>query len=146
MYVFEVRIQPRPGDAVAAQRVELAGIEYPALDFAPAALASAVLPRSFEQAEVALASLPRLFFEPDGSFVWVADSAESAWQVDGQLYDRDGRLVYVELKGHCPVAAFDRLLQTLGWPDAPLMFQLVREAVWLDEASFRRLAATAGRV
>jgi hypothetical protein len=29
----------------------------------------------------------------------------------------------------------------LGWPQTPLVFQLVREAVFLDEAEFRRWAA-----
>ena len=103
-------------------------------------LSAAVFPVTFEQAEAALAALPRLFIEPDGSFVWVADDAQRLWQVDGNLYDRNGRLLYVEVKGSCPAAAFDRLLRAVGWPDVPLAFQLVREAVYLDEAGFRRYA------
>jgi len=34
----------------------------------PAPSAAAVLPVTFEQAEAALAALPRLFIEPDGLF------------------------------------------------------------------------------
>jgi len=104
-------------------------------------LAAAVFPVTFEQAESSLAALPRMFIEPDGSFVWVADRGERAWQIDGQLYDRNGRLLYVEVKGNCPADALDRLLRAFGWPDVPLVFQLIREAVYLDEAGFRRYAA-----
>jgi hypothetical protein len=65
---------------------------------------------SFEQASSALDTLDRLFLEPDGSFVWtgetVADSPEAApprrWQLDGEVYDRDGRLAYVPSARHRP--------------------------------------------
>jgi len=33
------------------------------------------------------------------------------------------------------------LLTALGWPATAVMFQLTREAVFLDEAEFRRFAA-----
>ncbi len=82
-----------------------------------------------------------MFVEPDGSFVWVADHGEPAWQVDGLLFDRAGQLVYVELKGSCPAERWDLLLGSLGWPTVPLVFQLVREAIFLDEASFRAWAS-----
>jgi hypothetical protein len=83
-----------------------------------------------------------MFFEPDGSFVWTSPSNEPAWQVDGNLFDRNGRVLFVDLKGSCPGDQFDRLLSALGWPATPLVFQLVREAVFLDEAEFRRYAAS----
>jgi hypothetical protein len=99
----------------------------------------AMFGRTFEEATEALGRLPRMFAEPDGSFVWVA-SHEPAWQIDGVLYDGAGRLWYVELKGCCPQDAFDQLLLTLGWPQTPVAFQLVQEAVSLDEAGFRQYA------
>jgi hypothetical protein len=95
---------------------------------------------SFEAAGAALEKLPRMFFEPDGSFVWASQAGEPKWQIDGNLFDRDGRLLFVDLKGHCPMVEFDRLLRAFGWPATPLMFQLVREAVFLDETEFRRFA------
>jgi hypothetical protein len=140
VYTFEARIQARPAQATEGECVELRGAAYRPLVIRPAMLSAAVFPVTFEQAEASLAALPRLFIEPDGSFVWVADDAQRLWQVDGNLYDRNDRLLYVEVKGSCPGAAFDRLLRVVGWPDVPLAFQLVREAVYLDEAGFRRYA------
>ena len=87
------------------------------------------------------AGLERMFFEPDGSFVWVGSAAGQAWQLDGLLADRAGRLLYVELKGRCPSDVLDGILATFGRPEHGLMFQLVREAVFLDESEFRRYAA-----
>lgn len=140
VYTWEARIQARPAEALTGECVELRGVAYRPLVIRPAMLAAAVFPVTFEQAEAALAALPRLFIEPDGSFVWVADDAQRSWQIDGNLYDRNGRLVYVEAKGRCPAEAFDQLLRAVGWPDIPLVFQLIREAVYLDEATFRRYA------
>ena len=142
VYTLEARIQARPAEALKGECVELRGAAYRPLVIRPAMLAAAVFPVTFEQAEAAMAVLPRLFIEPDGSFVWVADDAQRSWQVDGNLYDRDGRLVYVEAKGSCPAEAFDQLLRAVGWPDVPLVFQLIREAVYLDETAFRRYAGT----
>jgi hypothetical protein len=99
------------------------------------------MPVSFEQAADRLQELPRMFFEPDGSFVWVGDEQGQRWQVDGQLTDRDGRLLFVELKGDCPANQFDQLLAAFGWPATPLIFQLTRHAVFVDEADFRYFAA-----
>lgn len=102
---------------------------------------SAGLPVKFEYVVEQFARLLRMFVEPDGSFVWTGATEDGQpWQVDGNLIDRGDVLAYVELKGHCPVAQFDELLRTLGWPDSPLMFQLPRRGVFLSEAEFRRLA------
>ncbi|MBN8624951.1 MAG: hypothetical protein J0M17_05615 [Planctomycetes bacterium] len=98
-------------------------------------------PRSFEEVGESLETLERMFFEPDGSFVWVGSAEGQAWQLDGLLADRAGRLLYVELKGRCPPEVLDRILATFGRPEHGLMFQLVREAVFLDESEFRKYAA-----
>jgi hypothetical protein len=104
---------------------------------------AAGLPVTFDEALAALERLDRLFIEPDGSFVWTGVTADGgAWQVDGNLIDRGESLAYVELKGVCPEAQFDRLLSALGWPKAGLAFQLQKRGVFLDEASFRRMAST----
>jgi len=96
---------------------------------------------SFEDAVERISHWPRMLVEPDGSFVWVSSSGEEMpWQVDGNLYDREERLLVVDLKGECPRAPFDQLLTALGWPQTPLLFQLTREAVFLGEEDFRRWA------
>ena len=98
-----------------------------------------MFPRTFEHVTDSLARLPRMFIEPDGSFVWVA-SHEPPWQVDGVLYDGTKGLWYAEVKGSCPEPQFDELLRTLGWPKTPVVFQLVEEAMELHEDGFRRYA------
>lgn len=106
-------------------------------------LAGDPLVASFDAAMVNLAVLPRMFIEPDGSFVWRGTTWEGeAWQVDGNLIDRGDVLAYVELKGCCPVERLDEILRALGWPKSPLAFQLTQGGVTLEEAEFRGLAAT----
>ena len=107
---------------------------------------------TWEDAADKLASLPRMIFELDGSFVisgsgrlalapqaaMGSEQAATRWQVDGHLFDFGGRLHRVELHGCCPSCAVDDLLGCLGWPAQGLLFEMVREGVTLDEASFRR--------
>lgn len=66
---------------------------------------------TFEQVEQRLSQLPRMFFEMDGSFVWRGQSHEASqptsdWQVDGMVYDVNGRVSRVELKGRCAAKEF----------------------------------------
>jgi hypothetical protein len=42
---------------------------------------------------------PGMYFEMDGSFVWVRESDDSRWQIDGMLYDRNDAIEYLDLKG-----------------------------------------------
>ena len=140
VYSFQITIHARsPAVASGGPAVTVAGRAYPTLVVPHKAL-GATFSLSFENVVAALSGLPRMFAEPDGSFVWVSPSGESAWQVDGVLYDRDGRLLLVDLKGTCTPAAFDQILTACGWPETPVMFQLTREAVYVDEATFRALA------
>jgi hypothetical protein len=101
----------------------------------------AALTVSFDAALAELAMLPRLFIEPDGSFVWTGETDGQPWQVDGNLIDRGDFLAYVELKGRCPEERFNQLISAFGWPRLPLAFQLPRRGVTLHEAEFRALAA-----
>lgn len=90
---------------------------------------------TFEEAAAVLETLPRMYFEPDGSFVWVAPAGEIAWQLDGQLQDRGDRLDHVEIKGTCAPAACQQLLAALRGKARGLVFQLVEQAVFVDEAA-----------
>jgi hypothetical protein len=99
---------------------------------------------SFDAALGELELLPRLFIEPDGSFVWRgATDDRQPWQVDGNLIDRGDVLDYVQLNGTCPSDRLDEVLRTLGWPQVELTIQLPRLGVFLTEGEFRRQAATA---
>jgi hypothetical protein len=140
VYHFQVSIQKRPDSVSQDDALELDGRVCTPLS-GSGLLAPMPMPVSFEQAADRLQELPRMFFEPDGSFVWVGDEHGQRWQVDGQLTDRDGRLLFADVKGSCPANQFDQLLAAFGWPAAPLIFQLTRHAVFLDEADFRRFAA-----
>ena len=138
---FQISLHVRP-TRLASTPLTLDGIETltlvvdPARDQVPFAI-------SFEEAYAALEALPRMFIEPDGSFVWVAKEAGAGGdpaarqQVDGLLFDRAGYLQYVELSGSCDSSALNTLLTCCGWPNMPVMMQLSREAVFLDEATFR---------
>ncbi|HZZ73013.1 MAG TPA: hypothetical protein VFE24_12235 [Pirellulales bacterium] len=141
---FEIIVQAKPAAALAAYAkpgpiIQIDGHTFRPIELAAQQLETA-LPVSFEEAGAALAELPQLYLEPDGSFVQVSAAGEPSWQVEGNLYDCAGRLLYVELKGTCPAAALDRLLAAFGWPAVSLVFQLVRTGIFLDELEFRRWA------
>lgn len=140
MYTFNVTVHARPEGVESAQPLLIQGVEV-----RPLSIASNELIRTFavtfEQTATALLELPRMFCEPDGYFVWSGKENGRRWQVDGHLYDRADRMLYVLLKGNCPREAFDLLLTALGWPLTPLLFQLVNEAVILGEADFRLWAS-----
>jgi hypothetical protein len=140
MLAFHVSIHRRPPGDWPMRQVMLAGTTYCALDLS-APPPAALLPVTFDDAREALGQFERMFCEPDGAVVWVGDGQPS-WQLDGQLHDGGAGLASLELKGTCPGEALDRLLSVVGWPEAELVFQLVLEGAWLDEAEFRRFART----
>lgn len=145
-YAFEITLHPRPDEAVPGGMHADAWGAWPTLVVPHEALAAA-LACTFDEALGRLAAFERLYVEPDGSFVWTSPHAlgpRAAWQVDGNAYERAGRVLLVDLKGSCPPEAFDRLLAAFGWPGQPVMMQLVRAAVFLDEATFRRHALARG--
>jgi len=97
---------------------------------------------TWEEAAAKFERLPGMLFELDGSFVVSGDDVVGRrWHVDGHLFDFAGSLHRVELHGECPPAAFDDLLRSIGWPGQPLVFELVREGLRIDEASFRQNCA-----
>ena len=71
------------------------------------------LPQSFESLAEKLGSLPGMFFEMDGSFVWVDHDFTPASQMDGMVYDRQGKLEYVEIKGACNAQQWHTLCQAV---------------------------------
>ncbi len=140
-YTFQATIHPRPEVVVAGPPWTLGSATFQTLAVVPNQLGRG-FERSFEETGEALAQLPRMFFEPDGSFVWVTEEHHDRRQVDGVLLDRDGRLMYVDVVGRCAPGELDSLLTAVGWPATGVMFQLRREAIFLDEPEFRRYASS----
>lgn len=138
LYRFAVTVHARPTIARARKSFPLRGLNLQALDLTPQDFGG--FDRTFEEVGAALEALPRMYFEPDGSFVWVSADPTAPWQLDGLLYDRDGRVLHMDLKGTCLPDAFDRILATLGRPTSGMIFQLTREALFLDDETFRSYA------
>lgn len=140
-YRFFISLHARPEGLPVPPPADEGANESQSLPLSPTQL-TRPLGVSFEEACEALSRLPRMFCEPDGSFVW--RSAEGPpWQVDGVLYDAGPQLMYVELKGSCPAGEFDRLLSAFGHQRVPLVFQMLREGIVLGETAFRDRARDA---
>lgn len=140
VYTFHITIHAAAAGLEPGTTIDLAGHEYRPLSISPSDL-TAPLPATFDDCIDSLARLPQMFCEPDGSLVWTSPPQADRWLVDGQLSENEGRLHTVELKGTCPAEAFDQLLAALGPPGTSLVFQLMREGIYLDEAEFRRWAS-----
>jgi len=138
-YRFWVHVHALPRGVDAAAREASSAMAPQPLPITAADVGEP-LPIGFEEAYARLELMERMYVEPDGSFVQRSGQGPSAWQVEGNLYDRAGHLQYVELKGSCPRANFDDLLRALGWPEARLMFQPAAEGLYLSESEFRRFA------
>ena len=145
LYAFEIAIHGRPEQVEPGPtHVDTWG-RWPTLMFAHAQLANP-LRVDFDAFLAQLATYERMYVEPDGSFVWVSPREGLSWQVDGNAFEREGRLLSVDLKGSCPADGFDRLLAACGWPGQAVVVQLVRAAVFLDEEVFREHAGARGRL
>lgn len=139
-YTFHAVLHARPADAPSGPTIALRGLSLSTLAVRPEDSAEGFAV-SFEEFETYCATAARMFFEPDGSFVWRSGADEAPWQLDGLVADRDGRVRFIDLKGNCPPERLEWLLAPLGWPRQSILFQLAQEAVFLDEATFRRYAA-----
>lgn len=86
---------------------------------------------TFEAFSESIQPWPGMFAEPDGSFVWVIPTEDSRYQLDGMIYDRDGGIEYVELKGTACRSMWDSIclnlfLDTHG---------RIRSDAWYDQPS-----------
>lgn len=98
---------------------------------------------AWEDAAANLETLPRMIFEPDGSWIWSGETADQQWHVNGHLFDFSGTLHRVELRGWCPADQFDRLLTCFGWPQATISYEMVRAGTQLTENEFRQAMLSA---
>lgn len=97
----------------------------------------ATLPVSFEDMQAALLELERSDCEPDGFFLITGHEEGVFWRLNGHMHEYAGQMHRIELNGACPAATLDSVLRTMGWPDAELVFELVKEGVTLREEAFR---------
>ena len=107
----------------------------------PATAFQQPLATSFDDALEALAALPRLFIEPDGSFIWLGEEGPQQWKLDGQLNDSPYGLMTIELKisGAAPWPGVETVLRILKWPSCPIAFELVRKGVYVDVETLHAL-------
>jgi hypothetical protein len=78
------------------------------------------MPTSFEGFVDTIGNWPGMFCEMDGSFVWSILVDEARTQIDGMIYDRDGSIEVVELKGNLTAGTFRQLMLALaGEPAEP---------------------------
>lgn len=104
---------------------------------------------SFEFVAQKLEQWDGMFFEMDGSFVWRSKErksvSENLWQLDGMLYDRAGKVEYVELKGSCSREAWKKISDLLSQEGGqPLMVYAVNHGFWLEVEQFEAIAFVGG--
>ena len=76
------------------------------------------LSTSFESFVDILSPGHGMYIELDGSFVWAFVADGRRYQLDGMVYDRDGAIEYLELKGDLIPEMWNRLMTALT-DDAP---------------------------
>ncbi|MDA1038754.1 MAG: hypothetical protein O3A37_00485 [Planctomycetota bacterium] len=145
-YAFEISLHRHPAEDLrqGSPHTDVWGT-WPTVSI-PHEMLVVPLAISFDDCLKRLETLERMFVEPDGSFVWVSPREGLRWQVDGNVFDRNGRVLLIDMRGSCPADDFERLLTCCGWPAEKLVFQLVRPAVFLEEYAFRQHAEARGAI
>lgn len=146
---FKANVYALPPTAVEGPAQSLRGFDLPSLigESGGPPLFLEVLPVTFEAMQQQLFELPRCDCEPDGFFLVTGRTEDGTfWRLNGHMheYQPDGAdepsMHRCELSGECPPDSLDRVLRTMGWPEAELAFELVKEGVTLREAAFRKWA------
>ena len=98
---------------------------------------------SWEEALLRLEKLPRMFVEPDGSFLWTGEAtAEAAqWRLEGTVYD-DGQVVrYIELRGQCPLRQWQEFLGAFDESFSTVVLDLLDQSTVVEGEWLRRRVA-----
>lgn len=93
---------------------------------------------TFERLAESLQTLPRLFFEWDGSFT-LAGAKPASWQVEGMAYDAGNAVQYIDLTGTCPEPAWCELMTAIYGADGAGTALLLPAAVLLPLDDLQRL-------
>lgn len=149
---FQANVYALPATALEGPIRSLRGQDLPTLAGVSGGppLFLEVLPVSFEAMQQQLFDLPRCDCEPDGFFLVTGRTEDGTfWRLNGHMheYQPDGTdepsMHRCELSGECPAGSLDLVLRTMGWPEAKLAFELVKEGVTLREEAFRRYSESA---
>ena len=146
MYAFECSLHAPPDSDAPASGEPLTDScgQWPTLLIAQDQLSNPLL-IGFDDVLNQLGNLPRLYAEPDGSFVWTSPQENTRWQVNGNLYERNDRVLFVEIKGSCPASEFDQLLARFLPDEKACVVQLTRPAVFVTVEVFRAHAGARGQ-
>ena len=90
---------------------------------------------SFEAMRDRLMALAGVYFEPDGSVLWCPRGDE---QIAAMIYDRSGRVQYVDTWGKCRRASWRRFIAAVLPPPKTAELQILQlpASVWQDLQSF----------
>lgn len=138
MRFFHVTIHAHDNHEVVCQEVEVDGHSVSVLQF-DSTTPAAPFNVTFDDTASRLIELDRMYFEPDGSFVWVSEKGPSEWQLDGLLTDRGDKLMTIELKGSAPWTILATFLGVVGWPQREVVFQDMHRGLFYATDSFRQL-------
>ncbi len=133
MLELDLSIHARPATAALGEAIEVHGQAVQPISVGSDVAHEPFL-MSFEEAAERLAALDAMIhMEPDGWFIWHSPKDEQlVWQINGNLYDRGGRLWFVPLRGICPEGVLRRLLAAFtDDAEANLMFELTQAGVYV---------------
>lgn len=96
---------------------------------------------SFESVFEVLSNKPNVHAELDGCFVWRSfeqgRDRNPRWLLDGMVYDRDGAIAYIELKGKCDRKLFTELLDGCAVGELrSVKIQCVESGEWMEAERF----------
>ena len=77
MYSFFITVHARPADIAAGPPIEIGGRAVQTLAISPGVIGITTMDCTFEAACERLATLERMYCEPDGSFVWTSSHDEA---------------------------------------------------------------------
>jgi hypothetical protein len=143
MLRIHANVYTAPSALIAGDPVRLRGLQLATLkgeQGGPPAFDRPIVV-DFETIQARLGELDLADCEPDGFFLVSGHAGPTFWRLNGHMHEHEGRMHRVELHGECPEPALDAVLRVMGWPESPLVFELVQEGVTLDEPDFHRWAS-----
>ncbi len=84
----------------------------------------AFLPIPFSRWVQNLGDVPYFAWEPDGSFSLCSSTGHGAWRMGGNVWERNGRIAWIDVVGTCDWAGLKRVFSACGWPATPLLVHL----------------------